>query len=288
MTKDNRSAGFFLPGGLSADFFADRRRCQAGFVVRIRADRVFLNSHDVDDTTMTMRLIACTAAVSGFLFSAADVAVGQQVSIGGGTGAGATSGSGSGRPTGSSTTSTGSRATTSSATTGSGTSNSASGATAAGTAATGTTENVTNSAQNFIGGNALDTFIGGGLDSAANTNRNRQFRAVTETGTEGLSQAQQQLQGTPRSRTVSLRVGFPVASIIASASQLSAENAVSLESFVSVRPEFRAISASVSADGRVTLVGTTATSESRRLAANLIRLQPGVRRVDNQVVVTGN
>ena len=67
-----------------------------------------------------------------------------------------------------------------------------------------------------------------------------------------LEQAQQQLQGTPRSRTVSLRVGFPTASMMASASQLSAENAVSLESFVSDRPEFRAISASVSADGVVT------------------------------------
>lgn len=251
---------------------------------------------------MTLRFIALAVVVTAVLCSVPDVSVGQQVSIGGGSGR--TTGSSSTTSTGSSS-STGSRSTTgssttSNSTTSSVTSNTSSRTSAAGTSAAGTSATATdangvatnvqnNAAQNFIGGNALDSFVGGGLESGANTNRNRQFRAVTETGTEGLSQRQQQQQqGPPRSRTVSLRVGFPVVSIMAAASQLSAENAVSLESFVSVRPEFSTVSASISADGRATLVGTTATSDSRRLAANLIRLQPGVRRVDNQIVVTGN
>jgi len=41
----------------------------------------------------------------------------------------------------------------------------------------------------------------------------------------------------------------------------------------------------MTSQGVAVLTGSTLSTESKRLAANLIRLQPGVRKVDNQVAV---
>lgn len=41
-------------------------------------------------------------------------------------------------------------------------------------------------------------------------------------------------------------------------------------------------------DGVAVLTGSATSVETRRLAANLMRLQPGVRKVDNQIVVQAN
>ena len=54
-----------------------------------------------------------------------------------------------------------------------------------------------------------------------------------------------------------------------------------------VRPEFRQVGVTVETNGVATLTGIVPDAETRRLAANLVRMRPGVRTVDNQIAVAG-
>ncbi|MCP4505027.1 MAG: BON domain-containing protein, partial [Fuerstiella sp.] len=51
------------------------------------------------------------------------------------------------------------------------------------------------------------------------------------------------------------------------------------------RPEFHSVSVSVSGAGVAVLDGAVNTAATRRLAANLIRLRPGVRKVENRILI---
>ncbi|MFO1002000.1 MAG: BON domain-containing protein [Planctomycetaceae bacterium] len=66
---------------------------------------------------------------------------------------------------------------------------------------------------------------------------------------------------------------------------LAASNSVQLTTFSSKRPELSGINVELTADGVAVLTGTSPSTETSRLAANLVRLQPGVRKVNNQIAV---
>jgi hypothetical protein len=143
-----------------------------------------------------------------------------------------------------------------------------------------------NAAQGFVGGGATDGgFVGGSREAAAGFgNANRQFRGITDTGI--FAGSTQQQTGTPRRIPVSFRVSFQTPTI----SQLQAgasapANQISVQRFSVIRPELSGITANVSPQGVVTLTGAVADASSSRLAANLLRLQPGVRAINNQVQV---
>lgn len=132
----------------------------------------------------------------------------------------------------------------------------------------------------FIGGFDPTTgFVGGG----ATTQRNnaRQFQAITANGvpiggTFGTS-------GTPRQIPISLKIGFsfPAAD---GQSQLIAPTGPAIQTVAANRPEFRSVQVDVN-NGIAVLVGQVPTESSRRLAANLVRLRPGVRSVDNRIMI---
>ncbi len=63
---------------------------------------------------------------------------------------------------------------------------------------------------------------------------------------------------------------------------MAGANSPSLERYVTRYPELSGIVVSLQENGVVVLSGETNSVESARLAANLVRLQPGVRRVENQ------
>jgi len=186
-------------------------------------------------------------------------------------------------------------------TTGGGGGGAATSATAAGVggASTGTTEGISgittqglpggdatggtagaNIAEAFVGGNADGAFVGGGLQTQRNNNR--QFRAITpvDVPTGGNAQA----TGTPRRIPVSLRIGFsypqPDATTLLIEPSGPAIGRVSL-----FRPELQNVRVTLSPDGTATLVGQAPDANSRRLAANLVRLRPGIRRVENKLLI---
>ena len=135
-----------------------------------------------------------------------------------------------------------------------------------------------NTAEVFVGGNNSGGFVGGGV--ATQRNNNRQFQGITNATvpTGGGAQA----SGDPRRIPVSLRISFayprPDASTLLIGAAGPAIQRVSL-----TRPELRNVQVSISATGVATLTGKVPDANSARLAANLVRLRPGVRRIESQL-----
>ena len=223
--------------------------------------------------SLRLNLISCSLMLSA-CFCQSTLA--QNFGGTGQTGTG-TSGSG-GATTGSSFGTTGTSATGTSST----------GTSATGTSAMGTTIAAgsipSTPAESFIGGNATQGFVGGALQGTQQ-NANRQFQAIESTQSQTGSQGQ--TTGTPRAvrTTMSIGFSFPAASVAQSSGRFASANVVSLSRFTAARPEFSGISVAMTSQGVAVLTGSTLSTESKRLAANLIRLQPGVRKVDNQVAV---
>lgn len=115
---------------------------------------------------------------------------------------------------------------------------------------------------------------------------NRQFQAFQAAQTQANTQSQQ--TGTPREVRTVLRIGFnfPAASTAQQSGTLASANALSLSRFSQNRPELAGVNVRLTGDGTAVLTGSLATTDSSRLAANLMRIQPGVRKIDNQIVVT--
>ncbi|MCA9034032.1 MAG: BON domain-containing protein [Planctomycetaceae bacterium] len=167
--------------------------------------------------------------------------------------------------------------------TGTGTSGTSSGA----TGFTLNTTNVDNAPQGFVGGAQQDGFVGAIRESTLNTNSgNRQFRAITDQQTNRNLQTQQ--TGTPRTVPVSIRLGFATPSAGATSNSFPEINSASLDLFSIANPAFSSIRVSMTDAGVATLSGTASSPDVRRLAGNLIRLQPGVRKVNNQVAVAAD
>ncbi len=65
---------------------------------------------------------------------------------------------------------------------------------------------------------------------------------------------------------------------------LANSNSVQLTQFHVNRPELSGVTVELTADGVAVLTGTSPSTDTSRLAANLVRLQPGVRKVNNQII----
>jgi len=142
-----------------------------------------------------------------------------------------------------------------------------------------------NAAESFIGSNATQGFVGGASQATDLQRINRQFQAIQN---DQLQQRASQQTATPREIRTTLRVGFvfPTASQSQMTGRLANANIASLKRFTSNRPELAGIDVVMNSSGVATLTGSAATVETSRLAANLMRLQPGVRKVENQIVMS--
>jgi len=229
--------------------------------------------------TTSFRILASTFV----LISLASTACAQ---FGGSTGTGATGGTGS--TTGAS--STGQSSTGGSATGQSGASNlqSLSGNNSfAGVVPGESTATSSNASESFIGSSATTGFIGGASQAGNQQNTNRQFQALQNNQSQ---QSTSQQSGTAREVRTTLRVSFafPSATQMQMNGSLVNPNIASLRRFSPIRPELAGIEVALNSNGIAVLSGSAPTVETRRLAANLIRLQPGIRKVENQIVVQAN
>ncbi len=144
-----------------------------------------------------------------------------------------------------------------------------------------------NAAESFIGANATQGFVGGARQATNQQGSDRQFQAIQN---DQSQQSTSQQTGTPREIRSTLRVGFafPTASQSQMTGRLADANVASLTRFTPSRPELAGIDVEMSSGGVAILTGSATTLGTSRLAANLIRLQPGVRKVKNQIVVSVN
>jgi hypothetical protein len=146
----------------------------------------------------------------------------------------------------------------------------------------------TTAAQSFIGSNATENFVGATRQTTNQQGMNRQFGQFQNTQTNTGTTTQ--TTGTPRAVRTSLRVGFssPQPTNAAQVGAMAPQNLASLTRYFEQRPDLIGIEVNLNSQGTATLTGATASVETSRLASNLIRFQPGVRRVDNQVQITAN
>ena len=150
---------------------------------------------------------------------------------------------------------------------------------------TGPTSTAGTAAETFIGANATQAFVGGAREATGQQSTNRQFQAFQAAQTQANTQSQQ--SGTSREVRTVLRIGFkfPTASAAQQTGSLASANSLSLSRFSQNRPELAGVNVSLNGDGTAVLTGSLPTIESSRLAANLMRIQPGVRKIDNQIAV---
>jgi hypothetical protein len=226
-------------------------------------------------------------AVWGLMFGFAFVTAGQAMAQTGGsqTGTGSTGGTSTGSGTGNSNSGSGSGSTSGNALSSGSASDSRVSSAQSGPRSGAAENNMSNAAQTFIGGNASETFVGGMTrGDAQQFNSNRQFRAIQDNQTQSNRQT---TTGTPRQVRTSLRVSFPytAAPDAMTTGRLAMANQLAFSRFTDSQPALAGVAMTLSSQGVLVLTGTTPTVESKRLAANLARLQPGVRKVDNQIQV---
>jgi len=146
----------------------------------------------------------------------------------------------------------------------------------------------TTAAQSFIGSNATENFVGATRQTTNQQGTNRQFGQFqnTQTNTGRTTQT----TGTPREVRSTLRVAFssPQPTNAAQIGAIAPQNLTSLTRYIEQRPDLSGIEVNLNSEGTATLTGFTTSVETSRLASNLIRFQPGVRRVDNQVRIAAN
>jgi len=147
------------------------------------------------------------------------------------------------------------------------------------------TDNVQNAATGFVGSNSSQAFVGGVRQSNNQQATNRQFGAFQNTQPTSNNQSSQ--TGTPRSIRTTMKISFaaPSGTFAQQAGVLADSNSVQLTQFTAKRPELSGINVELTADGVAVLTGSSSSTETSRLAANLVRLQPGVRKVNNQIAV---
>ena len=165
-----------------------------------------------------------------------------------------------------------------------GSSSSQSGLSGSGTSGLSGGQSTNTQAQNFVGGSGAQNFVGGGMQGNSNRS-NRQFQAFQQT--QGMMNQGMSTTGSPRQIKTALRVNFaaPSARDLQSAGRTAPANQASLQRFSAKNPQFAGLNVALNANGVATLQGTVPSAEAARLAANLLRLQPGVRTVDNQATV---
>jgi len=139
-------------------------------------------------------------------------------------------------------------------------------------------------AQGFVGGSGAQNFVGGGMQGTSNRS-NRQFQAFQSN--QGMMNQGMGTTGSPRQIRTALRVNFssPGARGLQTAGQTAPAAQAALQKISARNPQLTGLSVSLNANGVAVLQGTVPSAEASRLAANLLRLQPGVRSVDNQATV---
>lgn len=140
-----------------------------------------------------------------------------------------------------------------------------------------------NRATGFIGGGAADNgFVGGGAESDFVSSR--RFQGIQQEQINKSTTAQS--SGSPRRVPVSFRVGFQVTRNPGSSLLIRKGTRTPLQKVAVSRPELRGINVAVDAKGVAVLTGVAPDPAAVRLAANMVRLRAGVRRVQSQVRVT--
>lgn len=141
------------------------------------------------------------------------------------------------------------------------------------------------------GSNVTDTFIGGGdggfvggAQERQNQAVNRFFRAIT--GEDVPTGGSRGSSGEPRRIPVRLKLGF-LRPTPRQTLAIGGRAGLDLTRFVRMRPGLQAVGATMDDQGQVTLTGVTPDDASRRLAVNLLRLQPGVRSIRNEIALQG-
>jgi len=134
----------------------------------------------------------------------------------------------------------------------------------------------------FVGGSNSEDFVGGSQRSQNNSAANRFFRSIT--GQEVPTGRTSEASGEPRRVPTQLRLGFrrPTPR---DAAILAGRGGIDLVRFRGNRPDLQSVVARMDDTGNVVLNGNVTDPASSRLAANLLRMQPGVRKVTNQVQV---
>lgn len=131
----------------------------------------------------------------------------------------------------------------------------------------------------FVGAGDLESFIGAGVTT--DRNGNRQFRSITNPtiATGGNRQT-----GTPRIKRTQLRIAFqyPQPAFLPLVRQ---RQQLAIRQVATVRPSLNSVSVRIDDRGIATLSGAAPDAASRRLAANLLRLEPGVRRIRNDIAI---
>ena len=140
-----------------------------------------------------------------------------------------------------------------------------------------------NAARGFIGGGNTDAFVGGVLESTLNSTINRQFRALQNTNVP--SGSNQQKSGNARQVPVSFSIGFNYPRPTESTS-LAGAGGVSVVQFANLRPELRSVQVNVSTEGVALLTGSVPNQSAKRLAGNLVRIEPGVKTVSNRLLIS--
>lgn len=139
-------------------------------------------------------------------------------------------------------------------------------------------------AQTFVGGSQTEMFVGGTSAGGNQGRSNRQFQAFQNTQTQ--TQGNTGTTGTPRAIRTALRVSFNFPTPSQSSLGNVGANRVSLQRFLVFRPELAGITVQQQANGVVVMTGEVQDAETRRLATGLLRIQPGVRGVRDQLTLT--
>lgn len=146
----------------------------------------------------------------------------------------------------------------------------------------------------FIGGRNAQTFVGGNQRTGqqnlnqqqqqnqfGNRNRNRQNQGMDPNDPNGFNQ-QGQDQDSRRSIRPQQKVSFDVPKI--PYEELNTTLNSRFER-VTRQPALRGVTVDLDADGVVVLRGEVATPSQKQLAANMVRLEPGVKKVRNELTI---
>lgn len=138
-----------------------------------------------------------------------------------------------------------------------------------------------NQSEVFVGGNNSGGFVGGGGLQNDFTS-NRRFQAITDQEVTRGSTAES--SGTTRRVPVAFRIGFQYPKATGT-SLLMGNSPSPMTQVAKVKPELRGVTLNIDAKGVAVLSGQAPNAAAARLAANLVRLRPGVRKVQNNIRV---
>lgn len=139
-----------------------------------------------------------------------------------------------------------------------------------------------NNSQTFLGANQRNTQQNAQQQNQfSNRNRGRQNQ-MDPNDLNGLNQQGQSNQDSRRSIRPQQKVAFEVPE--RSAVELSGTLRSRFDG-VTRQPALRGVTVDLDADGVVVLKGEVATPAQKQLAANIVRLEPGVRKVRNELIV---